>query len=73
MKALAYTLLSDLREEIDGYYSDNGIPPQKVEVNRDLWDQACSLSAFPSSVYESRVVCGQTVWPVSNVKCISVT
>ena len=67
-----YNLVILLQEEIDRYYNENGISPSRVEVNADMWREASAIHGFPDSVYVSRVVCGQTVWPVSGVEYISV-
>ncbi len=68
----AYNLLHDLMEEIDKCYDTKGRPPYAVEVNNEIWNAASSIDGFPPSLYTSRVVCGQTVWPVSDVDYISV-
>jgi len=68
----AYNLLHDLMEKIDDYHATEGHAPYIVDVNAGLWTDASSIDGFPPILYISRVVCGQTVWPKSNVEYISV-
>jgi len=68
----AYNLLYDLMEKIDAFMEEHARPPQHVKVNASIWRDALDKHGAPRILHISRVVCGQTVWPVSNVEYIVV-